>query len=154
MTDSLSDATLNLTPVDDIIFSNSFDCGYGNIPIKPKNLQAPSVGNPVDVCGNLNAGNGATLLMGGGADVDVAFSNRVTNHVGSGMDVVVLRTSGNDGYNSYLQNLMNADSVTTLVIDTQVKLTKPIQTGQYAVQNLFGLQEVIRVIISTSGLVP
>ena len=59
--------------------------------------------------------------MGGGSDVDQAFSNRVANHVGSGADVVVLRTSGTDAYNDYLLNLMNADSVETLIIDTRNK---------------------------------
>lgn len=97
------------------------DCGYGAAPAKPSSLQAPLVGNVSDACGNLIAGNGATLLMGGGADVDAAFSNRVRNHVGSGADVVVLRTSGSDAYNTYLQNLMNADSVITLIADSPAK---------------------------------
>ena len=54
--------------------------------------------------------------MGGGSDVDDAFTRRVEPLIGGG-DVVVLRTSGSDGYNDYLLNLLNADSVETLIVD-------------------------------------
>lgn len=78
-------------------------------------------GSESDSCTNLTQSDGAVLLMGGGSDVDSAFSNRVVGHVGSNADVVVLRTSGSDGYNSYLQGLMAADSVITLIVDTRNK---------------------------------
>lgn len=101
--------------------SGGTDCGYGLAPSTPANLTQYTTGNVGDSCGSLTANNGAVLLMGGGSDVDNAFSQRVVNHVGSGIDVVVLRTSGSDGYNDYLQGLMNADSVQTLIIDTNNK---------------------------------
>lgn len=97
------------------------DCGYGALPSAPNNLTSYITGNENDSCASLTAGDGAVLLMGGGSDVDSAFSNRVVGHVGSNADVVVLRTSGSDGYNSYLQGLMAADSVTTLIVDTRNK---------------------------------
>lgn len=97
------------------------DCGYGAAPSAPANLSHPRVGAASDACVTLNSGKGAVLLMGGGSDVDAAFSNRVKNHVGSGADVVVLRTSGTDAYNSYLSGLMSADSVETLIIDNRTK---------------------------------
>jgi len=100
------------------------DCGYGSTPNKPGNLSARRVGNAADACAQLSTGDGAVLLMGGGSDVDAAFSNRVRNHIGSGKDIVVLRTSGSDAYNDYLSGLINADSVTTLIIDSRSKASE------------------------------
>ncbi len=101
--------------------SNNGDCGYGGRPSKPSNLTEYLTGSSADACGDLVAAQGSVLLMGGGADVDEAFSNRVRNHIGSNVDTVVLRTSGSDGYNDYLQSLLNADSVSTLIVDSQSK---------------------------------
>lgn len=97
------------------------DCGYGNRPSKPSSLTSYISGSNGDSCNSLTANDGAVLLMGGGSDVDQAFSNRVANHTGSGADVVVLRTSGTGGYNDYLLGLMSADSVETLIVDTKTK---------------------------------
>lgn len=96
-------------------------CDYGPRPAKPGSLKSWISGNDSDSCAALNEGDGATLLMGGGSDVDDAFANRVKPHIGEGKDVVVLRTSGTDGYNDYLQGLMAADSVETLVVDSRSK---------------------------------
>lgn len=119
--DYLSLPIIDTSTNNKIIFQNGFECGYGLAPSQPNDLQSPSVGNPLDSCADLTAGNGAVLLMGGGSDVDQAFSNRVVNHVGQNIDVVVLRTTGTDGYNSYLQSLMSADSVTTLIVNSPEK---------------------------------
>lgn len=96
-------------------------CDYGAEPSKPGGFKGYVLGNAADACTNLTAGNGATLLMGGGADVDASFSQNVKNHVGSGADVVVLRASGTDAYNDYLSSLMAADSVNTIIIDSVSK---------------------------------
>jgi len=57
------------------------------------------------------------ILMGGGTDVDAAFSWWVPQVAGG--DVVVLRTSGSDGYNDYLyQDIGGVDSVETLLVTT------------------------------------
>ncbi|AWL11372.1 Beta-aspartyl-peptidase [Saliniradius amylolyticus] len=92
---------------------------YGTRPAKPSDLTASIVGNDVDVCPTLGDQAGV-LLMGGGTDVDDAFSNRIQPHINGG-DIVVLRASGTDAYNIYLQNLTGADSVETLIIDSQAK---------------------------------
>lgn len=101
--------------------SGGADCGYGPAPTIPSNLTQYTSGSAGDSCASLTVNNGAILLMGGGSDVDNAFSQRVVNHVGFGIDVVVLRTSGSDGYNDYMQSLMDADSLQTLIIDTNKK---------------------------------
>ncbi|MCH8551139.1 MAG: Type 1 glutamine amidotransferase-like domain-containing protein [Natronospirillum sp.] len=91
-------------------------CDYGDRPNAPSGLTQWLTGSPTPTCVDLN--DPAALLMGGGADVDDAFSQRVAPHIQGG-DVVVLRTSGTDGYNDYLMNLTQANSVETLVVDTR-----------------------------------
>lgn len=64
------------------------------------------------------------LLMGGGRDVDAAFtwwSERI-----AGGDLVVLRTSGADGYNDYLYDEIGGfDSIETLIVDSTVLANDP-----------------------------
>lgn len=61
-------------------------------------------------------------LQGGGTDVDAAFQwliDRVRGcegDCGVKLDVVVLRSSGGDGYNEYLFKMNGVDSVETLVV--------------------------------------
>ncbi len=95
-------------------------CSEGARPAKPANLTSYLLGSSSDLCPTLTAGQGALLLMGGGADVDAAFSNRVGPQIKGG-NIVVLRTSGTDAYNSYLQGLTGAASVETLLVDTVAK---------------------------------
>ncbi|GAA5216662.1 cyanophycinase [Corallincola platygyrae] len=95
------------------------DCGYGVRPALPAGLSQLISGSTDDQCATLTSGQGAALLMGGGSDVDDAFANRVKPHIGAGSDVVVLRASGTDAYNDYLQSLIAADSVETLIIDSR-----------------------------------
>ncbi|MBZ9613792.1 Type 1 glutamine amidotransferase-like domain-containing protein [Rheinheimera maricola] len=94
------------------------NCSYGARPSKPGGLTATIVGSSSDTCVSLTTP--AVLLMGGGADVDAAFSNRIKPHIKGG-NVVVLRTSGTAAYNSYLQGLTNAASVETLIVNTRTK---------------------------------
>src|SRR3954464_837211 len=56
-------------------------------------------------------------LMGGGEDLDAAF--RWLCERGKGGDFLVLRASGNDDYNPYVQGLCHANSVATLIIPTR-----------------------------------
>lgn len=95
-------------------------CSYGVRPSKPGGLSSFIVGSSSDVCPSLTAGQGALLLMGGGSDVDAAFSNRVAPRIAGG-NIVVLRTTGTDAYNSYLQGLTAAASVETILVDTVTK---------------------------------
>ena len=60
--------------------------------------------------------SGGFVLMGGGTDVDAAMQWMI-NKSGGG-DVVVLRSTGTNGYNSYLYGLGTVNSVQTLLIDS------------------------------------
>jgi cyanophycinase len=81
------------------------------------------VGNAGDAARSAQGGP-ALLLMGGNREVDAAFVQRAFP-IANGGDVVVLRSSGADGYNDYLFNLSSGaskpDSVETLLIDTRSK---------------------------------
>jgi cyanophycinase len=62
------------------------------------------------------------VLMGGGNDVDAAFLAMIAKARGAssgGVDVVVIRTSGADGYNPYIAAMPGVDSVETFVIKTR-----------------------------------
>jgi cyanophycinase len=98
-------------------------CGSGARPSKPSNLQTWIVGDALNAS-RTPVGGPAMLLMGGGAEVDSAFAQRAFV-VANGGDVVILRTTGTDGYNAYLYNLVNGslkpNSVETLLVDTATK---------------------------------
>jgi cyanophycinase len=97
--------------------------GSGGRPTKPGNLQVWLTGNAAD-SGKAPVNGPAMLLMGGGSEVDRAFSDRAYP-IANGGDVVVLRTTGSNGYNDYLYNLVSGslkpDSVETLLLDTRDK---------------------------------
>lgn len=62
---------------------------------------------------------GGLLLMGGSTDVEPAirwFLNR-----SGGGDVVVIRSSGADGYNAYMHHMVGVNSVESLIIDSREK---------------------------------
>ncbi|MDD2584884.1 MAG: cyanophycinase, partial [Bacteroidales bacterium] len=93
-------------------------------PIKPVEVGLPAIyatGSNKDVKTNHKAG---LLLAGGGTDVDEAMKWMVTN--ANGGDIVVIRTSGSDGYNTYLfsQLGVSVNSVRSLVIDSRDKANK------------------------------
>lgn len=67
--------------------------------------------------------SGGLLLMGGGVDVDAAI--RWFLQRAGGGDVVVLRSSGADGYNSYMFNMVPVNSVETIIIDSRSKASLP-----------------------------
>jgi cyanophycinase-like exopeptidase len=70
------------------------------------------VGNPNDVTTSTLPG---TVLMGGGTDVDAAFQ-WMCQRSGNG-DFLVIRATGTDAYNPYIQQLCpNENSVATLII--------------------------------------
>jgi len=84
-------------------------------PEPPPGLVRWLIGNPADVHTSSRAG---VILMGGGPDVDAAFAWQ-RDRIGGG-DVVVLRTSGADGYNPYLYtDIGGVDSVETLRVDSR-----------------------------------
>ncbi|MCX4239339.1 cyanophycinase [Paraliomyxa miuraensis] len=81
-------------------------------PPAPPGLVVYITGNPEDA--DVDPTGPGLVLMGGGSDVDEAFS-WWGNYIAGG-DVVVIRTSGADGYNDYLYGFGNADSVETMLV--------------------------------------
>jgi len=74
------------------------------------------VGNAADAQQSPNLSPGL-VLMGGGTDVDAAFQ-WMCQRAGGG-DFVVIRTTGTDAYNPYIQQLCpQMDSVETIIITT------------------------------------
>lgn len=61
--------------------------------------------------------SGGLVLMGGGTDVDAAFQWMIKKSGGG--DFVVLRASGTDAYNPYINKLGKLDSVETLIIKSR-----------------------------------
>ena len=66
---------------------------------------------------------GGFALMGGGKDLDRAFK-WMCERSGGG-DFLVLRASGDDAYNSYVQGLCHVNSVSTLVIPDRAAASDP-----------------------------
>lgn len=96
----------------------------GKEPEKPVEVGLPaiySIGSSKDVKTNHKAG---LLLAGGGTDVNEAMKWMLTN--ANGGDIVVIRSSGGDGYNNYLFSTLgiSVNSVKSLVIDTRDKANK------------------------------
>ncbi len=73
-------------------------------------------GDAADVTTNATGG---LILMGGGTDVDAAIKWFLQNAAGG--DVVVIRSTGSNGYNSYMYNMTAVNSVETIIIDSRVK---------------------------------
>ncbi len=69
------------------------------------------IGNKDDIQATPAAG---TAMMGGGSDLDEAF--RWLCQKGNGGDFLILRASGDDAYNSYVNGLCKLNSVATLVL--------------------------------------
>src|ERR1022692_1527591 len=78
------------------------------------------LGNKADIQTKPAAG---TAMMGGGEDLDDAF--RWLCKKGNGGDFLVLRASGDDDYNSYINQLCPLNSVAPLIIDNQSAAKDP-----------------------------
>jgi hypothetical protein len=121
---------------------DSIDVKYEELPVTilppadgrpgmPSNLVTYLNGNRVQ-SGRAPVGGPGLLLMGGGTEVDAAFTQRAYPVVNGG-DIVVLRVSGGNGYQTYLYtDLVNMlpleqraalqpNSVETLIVDTVAK---------------------------------
>lgn len=77
-------------------------------------------GSPTNVAVKTSAGY---ALMGGGKDLDQAFQ-WLCGH-GAGGDFLVLRASGDDAYNPYIQKLCRLNSVATVVIPSRAAAQHP-----------------------------
>src|SRR5882724_12949107 len=79
------------------------------------------VGNPTDISASTSPG---TVLMGGGTDVDAAFQ-WMCQRSGGG-DFLVIRATGTDAYNPYIQQLCPGEnSVATLIIPNRTAASDP-----------------------------
>jgi cyanophycinase len=79
------------------------------------------VGNTADIATPVTAG---TVLMGGGTDVDAAFQ-WMCARAGNG-DFLVIRATGTDAYNPYIQALCpGTNSVATLIIPSAAAAADP-----------------------------
>ena len=80
------------------------------------------VGNANDVTTSTTPG---TVLMGGGTDVDAAFQ-WMCGRSGNG-DFLVIRATGTDAYNPYIQQLCPGEnSVATLIIPNRAAASDPV----------------------------
>jgi len=78
---------------------------------------------------------GGSILMGGGTDVDEAFVWLISNSGGG--DILVLRASGTDAYNSYIYGLGKVNSVASLIFSSKVASSDPFVLGK--INNCEGL---------------
>src|SRR5580765_2121385 len=79
------------------------------------------LGSAVDIAPATTAG---TVLMGGGTDVDAAFQWMCARSGGG--DFLVIRATGTDAYNPYIQQLCpNENSVATLIIPNLAAASDP-----------------------------
>jgi cyanophycinase len=94
-----------------------------------KNYTYFRVGNANDITATTVGG---TVLMGGGTDVDAAFQ-WMCGRSGDG-DFLVIRSTGTDAYNPYIQQLCpNENSVSTLIIANRAGASDPFVIS--AIQN-------------------
>jgi cyanophycinase len=77
-------------------------------------------GNKEDVQSKPTSG---IAMMGGGSDLDEAF--RWLCNKGDGGDFLVLRATGDDDYNSYVNGLCKPNSVATLIIPSREAAQDP-----------------------------
>ena len=78
------------------------------------------LGNPGDVETKASFG---IAMMGGGSDLDEAF--RWLCKKGNGGDFLILRATGDDDYNSYVNGLCKANSVATLILPDRAAAEDP-----------------------------
>jgi cyanophycinase len=85
-------------------------------PPAPPTVVTYLTGDAADVNPAPTAG---LLLMGGSTDVDAAINWFLQR--ANGGDVVVIRSSGADGYNQYMFEMASVNSVETIIIDSREK---------------------------------
>lgn len=93
-----------------------FNPGNPGGPSTPEGRPA-SIGIIGDTADVQTVTRGGIVIMGGGADVDKAFQWMISRSGGG--DVVILRATGTDAYNSYINKLGKVHSVETLKIDSR-----------------------------------
>ena len=87
----------------------------------PVGVEHYLLGNAADVTPKTSYG---VVLMGGGTDVDEAFQWMIAK--AGGGDFLVLRASGTDAYNAYINRQGKVDSVETLIIKSREAAQEPM----------------------------
>src|SRR5580698_901266 len=102
-----------------VVFSN---VAFPLIPAaaQSKSFQYFRLGNKEDA---QTRPSGGTAMMGGGTDLDEAF--RWLCQKGNGGDFLILRATGDDDYNSYVNGLCKANSVATLILPNREAAQDP-----------------------------
>ncbi len=80
--------------------------------------RAASLGIIGDTTDVQTSTKGGLVIMGGSTDVDAAFKWMIERSGGG--DVVIIRASGTNAYNSYVNKLGKVNSVETLKIDSRI----------------------------------
>lgn len=83
----------------------------------PTNVRPASIGIIGDTSDVQTTTKGGLVIMGGGSDVDAAFRWMIERSGGG--DAVIIRATGTDAYNSYVNKLGKLNSVETLKIDSR-----------------------------------
>ncbi|MCO5287248.1 MAG: cyanophycinase [Chitinophagaceae bacterium] len=86
-------------------------------PVNPTTTRPASIGIVGDTADVTKTTSGGVVIMGGGADVDAAFRWMIARSGGG--DAVIIRASGTDAYNPYVNRLGSLNSVETLKIDSR-----------------------------------
>jgi cyanophycinase len=89
-------------------------------PAQAESYKYFRLGNNADVQTKAAAG---IAMMGGGSDLDEAF--RWLCNKGNGGDFLILRATGDDDYNPYVNGLCKANSVSTLIIPNREAAEDP-----------------------------
>src|SRR6266576_2853951 len=87
---------------------------------QPPTYKYIRIGSPNDITAKTTAGY---ALMGGGSDLDDAF--RFLCEKGGGGDFLILRATGGDDYNDYVNKLCKTNSVATLIITDRESAADP-----------------------------
>jgi cyanophycinase len=82
------------------------------------------IGNPADIQTKPTSG---TAMMGGGTDLDEAF--RWLCQKANGGDFLILRATGDDDYNPWVNKLCHVNSVATLIIPNRDAANDPAVAG-------------------------
>ena len=88
--------------------------GGTNIAVKRRPASIGIIGDTANINKTVDGG---MVLMGGGTDVESAFKWMIDRSGGG--DVVIIRVSGTDAYNSFVNKLGTVNSVETLKIDSR-----------------------------------
>lgn len=92
-------------------------------PTTPAVSRPGSIGIMGDTADVQTTTKGGLVIMGGSTDVDAAFQWMLSR--AGGGDVVILRATGTDAYNSYVKALGKANSVETFKIDSRQLADNP-----------------------------